>query len=151
MFKKITSKQITPICTALVAVVFIYLGLTKYGFWGGVKGPLPGFVPTIVAVGLLAMSILALLQSFKEDRGNFPPLNWMAAAGALGVILATFVIGMIPSIAIYVILWLKLFEKASWKNTLIVWCIIMAIVVGVFVLWLAIPFPNGIIGDMIMG
>ena len=151
MFSKITSKQITPICTAIIAIVFIYLGITKYGFWGGVKGPLPGFVPVIVAVPLFFMSILALLQSFKEERGNFPAINWMAAVGALGVIVGTFIIGMIPSVAIYVIAWLKLFEKASWKDTIVVWCIIMAIVVGVFVLWLAIPFPNGIIGDMIFG
>ncbi|MCI8650497.1 MAG: tripartite tricarboxylate transporter TctB [Anaerotruncus sp.] len=149
--KKITSKQIIPVCTSLVAIVFIVLAITEYGFWGGKKGPLPGFVPLIIASALLVASILSLLQSFKEEGPTYPAANWMAVLGAACVIGATFIIGMIPSIAIYVVIWLKLYEKLSWKNTLLVWLVIMSIVLGVFVLWLGVPFPEGMLVEMIAG
>ncbi len=46
--KKITSKMLIPIVTAIIAIVFIYFGITKYGFMHEVRGPLPGFFPTII-------------------------------------------------------------------------------------------------------
>ena len=63
----------------------------------------------------------------------------------IAIILLTNVIGMLPTLALFVILWLKVLEKASWKTTLIILVIVMAIVIGVFVLWLGVRFPNGMI------
>ena len=51
--------------------------------------------------------------------------------------------------AIFVVLWLKLLEKAPWKDTLIILAIVMAIVIGVFVVWLKVQFPEGLIFEML--
>ena len=65
------------------------------------------------------------------------------AAGA-GIIAGSFIIGLIPSCFAFVIIWLKVFEKATWKATLIVLAIAAFISVGVFDYWLGIGFPMGI-------
>ncbi len=141
--------QVIPIVGILISVVFIYLGFAKYGFWDTFKGPRPGFFPIIISCLMLVASLVALATSYKEENIEWPKENWILPLSVLGIFVATFVIGLLPSIAIFVLLWLKKFEKCTWKTTLTVFVIIMAVVVGVFVLWLGIPFPKGMILDAI--
>lgn len=148
---KIGSKQIIPMITGAMALVFIYLGIADFGFWHDIHGPRPGFVPTIVGVLLFAISILALVQSFKEGGAVYPKENWMVVLSGGAIILATYVFGLIPSCIGYVVIWLKAYEKASWKDTIIVTAVIASIAIGVFVLWLNVPFPKGIIIDALLG
>ena len=146
---KVPVNRIIPVFTALVAIVFLYYGLTKYGFWDAMKGPKPGFVPTLISILLLALSLLSFIGSFKEEAPVFPKEGWYCALGMVGIIVSTFVIGLVPSVAIYMVVWLRVFEKSTWKTTLIALVVIMAIVIGVFSMWLGIDFPNGIILDAI--
>lgn len=143
--KRFGVNQVIPIVAASIAVVFIYLGLKQYGFWSPSKGPLPGFFPVIMGFGLLGASILAFAFSFKDAAPVFPRSSWTIVFAAAAIIGATFLIGLVPSVGIYVILWLKWYEKCSWKTTLITFAVIMAIVVGCFVIWLGVPFPKGLI------
>ena len=53
-------------------------------------------------------------------------------AGGAGIIAGSFIIGLLPSCYLFVILWLKVFEKTGWKETLIVLAVCMAISIGVF-------------------
>ncbi|MCX7774714.1 MAG: tripartite tricarboxylate transporter TctB family protein [Rectinemataceae bacterium] len=142
--------QIIPVVSAIIAIVFVWLGLSKYGFWNEQQGPMSGFYPTIIGIGLFLMSIVGFIFSFKDKTPIFPADSWMAVLGALGIIAASFLIGLIPSAGIYVILWLRWYEKLSWKTTLLTFAVIMAIVIGCFVLWLQVPFPRGMILDAIM-
>ncbi len=148
--KKITSQMVIPVVTAIIAVLFIYLGITKYGFWHDTRGPLPGFFPTIIGILLLGLSILAFFGSFKAEKTSYPIENWYPAIGVVAIMLATLVIGMLPSLAIFVLVWLKWFEKYNWKITIIGLVVIMAIVIGAFVMWLGVQFPKGIIYNWIM-
>ncbi len=149
--RRFGAKQIIPISMLVVGIVFLTLGLQKYGFWSDTKGPRPGFFPVIMAVLLIAMSVLLFFQSFKEEQGRYPLSNWLVALGGIGIFAASFLIGFIPAIGAYVIVWLKVYEKCTWKLTLISFGVIMAIIVGTFVLWLGVPFPNGLILDAIIG
>ena len=148
---KINTKTLVPIGTALISVLFIYLGIVKYGIWDDKKGPLGGFFPVIVAVVLLVVSILAMVQSFKESKVVYARQNWLPVLGVFVIIIATYVIGMIPSVLLYLLAWLKVIEKSSWKQTLIVAVVLGGVVYGVFVLWLNIPFPKGVIFEWILG
>jgi len=141
--------MLIPVFTALVAVVFISFGYAKYGFWHATRGPLPGFFPVIIGTVLLVMSVLAFITSLQEEGTAYPLENWYPAFGTVLIMLSTLVIGMLPSLALFVVLWLKWYEKYPWKTTIIVFAIIMGIVVGAFVFWLGVPFPKGIIFDMI--
>ncbi len=144
------SKQIIPLAAAAVAGVFIYLGLTEYHFWDPLKGPRPGFFPVIIGVALLAASVLAFALSFREEAPEWPAKNWLVPLSVIAIMGATFLIGLLPSIAVYLIVWLRWFEKYSWKTTLIAFAVTMAIVMGAFVLWLGVPFPHGLVYDAIM-
>jgi hypothetical protein len=66
------------------------------------------------------------------------------------LIAAIHFIGMLPALAIFVVVWLKLMEKAPWKHIILILAIVMAIVVGVFVLWLKVRFPEGILFEMLL-
>ncbi len=148
--KKITSQMMIPVFTAVVAVLFISFGYAKYGFWHPTKGPLPGFFPVIIGSVLFVISVLAFITSLHEEGTDYPLENWYPAFCTVLIMLSTLIIGMLPSLAIFVVLWLKWYEKYSWKTTLIVFVIIMGIVMGAFVFWLGVPFPKGIIYDMIV-
>ncbi len=146
---RIGSKQLIPILAAAVALVFMYLGFTKYGFWDPMKGPRPGFFPVIIAAVLLFACILALFFSFKEEKASWPLANWLVPLSVIAIMGVTLLIGLLPSICIYLVLWLRLYEKYSWKITIIASAVTMAIVIGAFVLWLGVPFPKGLIYNAI--
>ena len=137
-------KYLIPTFMALMAIVFIYLGLTKYGFWDNVNGPRPGFFPTIIAIILLGISLLALYQAKREEEAKIDKLEMAVVMGCLALILVSYIIGFIPSCLLYMIVWLKGFEKCTWKSTLQVTGVIAVIVISVFVFWLQVPFPWGI-------
>lgn len=147
--KKIEMKQIVPSVFAFIAVIFAYIGVTQLGFWHSVDGPQPGFFPTIMAMVMFLTSVLSLVQSGKESKkAKFHRDELMVIASGAGIIAATFIIGLIPSCFLYVVLWLRVFEKTPWKSTLTVAVVIMAIAIGVFQVWLGVQFPMGIFEAM---
>ncbi len=142
--QKVNAKIIVPIGMAVMAIIFIYLGFFHYGFWDNVNGPEAGFFPTIIGIILFFTSLLALYQSRKAEAPKIDKLELMVIGGCLGIIVSSYAIGLIPSSVLYMILWLKVFEKCSWKSTLKVSAIVSVIVIGVFVFWLQVPFTWGI-------
>ena len=143
--------QAIPLTTAAMAGVFIWLGITQYGFWSETKGPMSGFFPVVIASALLLVSIASFFQSFGEQKAVLPAINWLPALSVVLIIGASLLIGMVPSLALYVVLWLRYFEKYNWKTTLITTGFMMAIVIGCFVLWLGVPFPRGLLYEAITG
>ncbi|RGZ01207.1 tripartite tricarboxylate transporter TctB family protein [Clostridium sp. AM58-1XD] len=144
--KNFGTKQVVPVLSAIVGVVFAYVGFTQLGFWHGTDGPMPGFFPSIMSIVMVLASILAFVQSFKEEgKPTYYKEELLVIAGGAAIYAGTFIIGLLPMCYIYVILWLKLFEKESWKNTLIVLAVILAITIGVFYFWLGIQFPMGLL------
>lgn len=143
--KKISSKQMIPIILAIVAVVFGAIGVLQLGFWDAVNGPQPGFFPSIMAVVMFLTSILAFIQSFKETgEADYNKNELLVIAAGAGIILGTFIIGLVASCYVFVICWLKIFEKAPWRDIIIILLVISFIVIGVFGMWLGIQFPMGL-------
>ena len=67
------------------------------------------------------------------------------------MILSSMVFGLVLTVAAFIVIWLKFYEKQSWKIVLIALAIVLFIVVGCFNIWLGIDFPMGFILDMIIG
>lgn len=142
---KLKVKNLIPLLFVVMGLVFAILGFTQLGFWSDVDGPKPGFFPSIIAIVMVFTGLIAFIQSFKEeDKAQYNAQEFLAMAGGLGIFAATFIIGLVPTIILYIILWLKLVEKASWKVILIVLAIACFITIGVFGIWLGIQFPKGI-------
>ena len=148
--KGLNLRVIIPLATIIVSLVFIIVGLKDYGFWNA--QPTPGFFPIIIAVVLLASSIACFFQVARDKDSADVKYNrneLMVMLGAAGIILCTFLIGLVPSCLIYILLWLKLVEHAPWKVVITIEIIMAAIILGVFTSWLQIRFPMGLLGSLL--
>lgn len=149
---KIPTKVIVPVVTCAIGILFASIAFGQYGFWDSVAmKPTKGFFPGIISIGLIALSVLAFINGFKSPTAEFRLINWYVPLSVLLIIAATYVIGMIPSLLIFVFLWLKVYEKQSWSTTIIALLIVSFIVIGCFRIWLDIQFPIGFIGELIFG
>lgn len=145
--KKFGTKQLVPVLTAIMGVVYAYVGFTKLGFWdtSAGDGPMPGFFPSIIAIVMVITSIMALIQSLKEtEKAVYHKDEIRVILCGCGIFIGSFIIGLLPMCYLLVIVWLRLFEKETWKNTLIVTAVIAAITLGVFYFWLGVQFPMGL-------
>ena len=149
--KKFGTKQVMPLLIIAVCALFIQNGMSKFGFWNASKGPTAAFVPTIVCVMLIALCVIDFTKSYKDTKPvkYYKPEFIMMITGVV-LIAAIHFIGMLPALAIFVVVWLKLMEKAPWKHIILILAIVMAIVIGVFVLWLKVRFPEGILFEMLL-
>ena len=149
---KIPTKVIVPVVTCAIGILFASIAFGQYGFWDSVAmKPTKGFFPGIISIGLIALSVLAFINGLKSPTAEFRLINWYVPLAVLLIIAATYVIGMIPSLLIFVFLWLKVYEKQSWPTTIIALLIVSFIVIGCFRIWLDIQFPIGFIGELIFG
>lgn len=149
---KIPTKVIVPVVTCAIGILFASIAFGQYGFWDSVAmKPTKGFFPGITSIGLIALSVLAFINGLKSPTAEFRLINWYVPLAVLLIIAATYVIGMIPSLLIFVLLWLKVYEKQSWTTTIIALLIVSFIVIGCFRIWLDIQFPIGFIGELIFG
>ena len=149
---KIPTKVIVPVVTCAIGILFAPIAFGQYGFWDSVAmKPTKGFFPGIISIGLIALSVLAFVNGLKSPTAEFRLINWYVPLAVLLIIAATYVIGMIPSLLIFVFLWLKVYEKQSWTTTIIALLIVSFIVIGCFRIWLDIQFPIGFIGELIFG
>ena len=149
---KIPSKVIIPVLTCAIGVLFAVISFGQYGFWDSVAlKPTKGFFPGIISVALVALSVLAFINGLKSPTAEFRLINWYVPMAVLLILLSTYVIGMIPSLLIFVFLWLKVYEKQSWVTTIISLLIVSFIVMGCFRLWLDIQFTIGFFGELIFG
>ena len=151
--KKFGTKQIVPLIIAAICAVFLVNGLTKFGFWNATqKSPTAAFVPSIICVLLIAICLITVITSLKQDgKATYHKEEFLMILAAIAIIAGIYVFGMLPTLAVFVVLWLKVLEKAPWKTTIIILVIVMVIVIGVFVLWLGVRFPNGMIYNAITG
>ena len=146
------TKVIVPVVTCAIGILFASIAFGQYGFWDSVAmKPTKGFFPGIISIGLIALSVLAFINGLKSPTAEFRLINWYVPLAVLLIIAATYVIGMIPSLLIFVFLWLKVYEKQSWTTTIIALLIVSFIVIGCFRIWLDIQFPIGFIGELIFG
>ena len=129
MLKKIGTKQIVPLIIARRATK-VYEGS---------------------AVLLIAICLITVFTSLKDDgKAKYNKDEFLIILTAAAIIGCTYLIGMLPALGLFVVLWLKLVEHTPWPTTLIILAIVAALVIGVFVMWLGVRFPTGAIYDMIV-
>lgn len=141
---RFNSRAIIPIATAIISLVFIGVGLKDFGFWEG--QPTAAFFPIIIAVVLLATSLLCLIQVLrsKEAAPIYNRNELMVILGGGGIIVGCYVIGLILSCLLYLFLWLKFVEHATWKAIIFIEVFMAALILGVFVFWMQVQFPVGL-------
>ena len=147
---RINSRIVLPSVTALLGALWLIYGLLKYGWWGD-NGPQSGFFPAIVGALLLIVSVLAIIAGLKNEGPTYLAASFHPLFGAVAVVMASFIIGFFPSLFLFVLGWIKFYEKYNWFKSLLTTFITIGIFVGIFALWLRVPFPEGLILDAIRG
>lgn len=148
--KKINNSTVIALCTIILSLIWLYLGIFEYGLWDGRHGPLPGLFPTAIASILLIVGIIGAIRSLKEKRAEYKRAAFEVMASLALLLVASFTIGILPALLIYFVLWQIIVEKTSIPAKILSTIVVSAIVLGVFVFWLKVPFNKGILFDLIM-
>jgi hypothetical protein len=147
---KINTRVVIPAITFCLGILWVVYGLTKYRWWDS-NGPASGFFPSIVGVLLACVSIIAILDGRKLKPPTYLKASYHPLAAAIATVVSTLLIGFFPALFVYLLGWLKLYEKYGWKLSLSVSVITTLCCYGIFVLWLKVPFPMGFIVNTIRG
>lgn len=114
-----------------------------------------GFFPQVISIILMIMILIYLIGLFR--KGNVKQENsniidkekikkQVLFSGALIVTLLLInVVGMLISLGIFTVIILKTFEKMSWRRSIVFSFITMIILHLVFVNWLGLVLPTGMI------
>lgn len=131
----------------LVGGFWAYKGLFTYGIWVD-KGPGGGFLPVTIGGLVIILCLAQLRRSFKapyqkihiSSRLLIPIITCIAS-----VILTEF-LGLIVTMTLMTIFWLKIIEKYSLLKSTITGVLTGVFLYGVFTVWLQVIFPKGFIG-----
>lgn len=147
---KINSRAVIPVITFALGVLWFLYGLRFYGWWGD-NGPASGFFPSIIGVILAGVSILAFLGARGKESPDYHKASFHPLLAALVTVGAALVIGFFPALFLYILGWLRFYEKFQWRKSLITAILTTALCYGVFVMWLQVPFPSGLVLNLITG
>ena len=131
-----------------IVVICVCLG---YGVWDRIR-PAKGFFPFLAGSVMTICSLVWFIQSVtapdasedKFTKFSFNEFKWMAIVLLLGLAVYFLMrwLGMILTLAVFLLVWLRFISKLTWKMTIIYTVIFTAIFYGVFVLGLRVPFPK---------
>lgn len=145
-------ERIVGLGCLLVAVIFLMMTfdltflLNKAGSMG------PGFFPRITSGLLIVISIFYIIQLFKENaeqREQTVNKTVILKQATLLLLLAlciylTGIIGMLPSIGLFLFIILVIVEKMNWLKSLGFAILIIAIMYLLFESWLGVSLPKGL-------
>lgn len=150
----------------MLAVAVGYLALALQMPRGSLAFPGPGFYPTIVGVFMVLASgvscALAVFRLRKERLALAAPGAVAAGGDARTTTLAPVLqllallllyiyalpyVGFLPAISIFLLLAMRIFGYRNWPKGLLFTGIMVAASYLVFVHWLAVALPRGLLDD----
>jgi hypothetical protein len=115
----------------------------------GVLGP--GFFPILLGILLIALSSLAILVSFvsKEEEtivfGEGTQRVLITSAIVLGYLAGVAILGFLLSTPLFLIIIMRYFQVPKWSTVLLVSFTTTAILYVVFLKFLSVSLPSGIL------
>lgn len=148
-----TADRIGAAILLVVAVAYTATAAGRYTYWTA-TGPGSGFFPFWLGLVLAALSALLLVSAARRPE---PGPAWLPTGrGAVRLVVvvavtAAFiallpVLGMVLGTALFLGVLLRMLEGHSWRATLGVAVGAAAANWALFVLWLKVPFPVGVLG-----
>lgn len=95
----------------------------------------------------LWMMIAARNETVSAELASWHAL--LPIAGLVGVLAGSYVVGLIPAIALFLFLWLKVVEHYPLKFSLVTGVSSAAVLYLIFGVWLQVPFPLGILENFL--
>ena len=143
-----SAKFLFPLALIILGIVWIYVSLTDLGFYGTTE-PKAGFFPCIMASVMIIISLIDLFYTLHSEKTDFSWFQFMPIIGLFIAIACSYLIGTIPALALFLLLWLRVLEKYSWKITLITTAVTVLFIWGVFDYWVRVNFQTGLLWKMI--
>lgn len=135
--------------------VWCLTSVIKFDFWNGTSTG-AGFLPIITSALMVVLTLPGLageLRKAKEDKsyfkesfGKLKKREFIPVAVVSGVLLASYVLGLMSAMTIMVFGWLKWISGYKAGKSLFVTVLVMSVICGVFKIWLQLPFPKGLLG-----
>ena len=144
------TRLIVPIVSLVVGVAWAVVGGVEYSWWTDGR-PASGFFPSLVGILLAAVALIGIASETRSEPPAFLVAHVYPAAAAIVVVSAAVLIGFFPALAIYVLLWMRLFERYSWRCSLLTTIFSIGGVFSIFRVWLRIPFPAGYLYRLVTG
>jgi hypothetical protein len=134
------------------ALAFSAGALKFYGYWGE-GGPGPAFLPFWLGLVMALLALAMLIKSVKQKNAGEAWLpRGKAAKRVVGVIGITIVfvvllkvLGMLVASALYLAVLMRYLERNSWPLTVGVSLGAAGFNYLLFVHWLRVPFPQGML------
>lgn len=125
------------------------LPLWKNGSIAG--GLLPAFASGVMCILLLIRIITSIKngelkkENFEKSLKEFDVKAFVPVLIGILVVVGIKTLGMLITLAIVLFVWLKFISKATWLQSILITVITMAVVYGIFKMWLVVPFPKGML------
>ena len=126
----------------IMGLFWAAFGIFKYGIWVN-NGPGGGFFAAVAGIGIYEFFFSPV--SAKPIGGRS---LWPAAAMALAILCIP-LLGMVLSMSLFILLWILLVEKKSWKQSIFTGVGAGVALYLLFGLWLKVPFPQGMFLEML--
>ena len=137
-----------PLICIPFGLYWIVMGSTKYHLWIS-DGPGGGLFPVVAGILLVGCGGVLLRRAIKAkvkvpvDRRAF---QFIAAAFLTA--LSMYLVGMIPAVGIFVLCWLKFFEKQAITKSVVISIGTALFLFVIFGVLLKVPLPMGLLGKI---
>ena len=136
-----------------LGIAFSAGALTHYPYWGE-NGPGPAFLPFWLG---LAMAVLASILLLGAVRSGDPGEPWLPRGEGLRRLVLVFgisvafvallkVLGMAVGTVLFLVVLLRGLDRQPWHVTVAVSLAVAAVNYLIFIHWLKVPMPVGVLG-----
>ena len=132
----------------LSVLVGLYWAVKAFGYklWV-LNGPGGGLFPLIAGILAIVFGIVLIVRRYRmKEKSDFSIKSVFPVLGVVGIIIASYIIGLIPALGAFIISWMVFYEKERWGKSLMVGIGTAVVLWLIFDLWLAVPLPMGVFG-----
>ena len=131
---------------------------------GGFANPGPGLYPIIVGAALILTSAACLIQNLvsgvpdrvlADDAGAPAQAKggvrraWLLVAALFAYVIALKPLGFPVALPLLLMASVRVFGETNWLRNFAVSFVLTAIAYAVFIMWLKVPLPMGILGALL--
>ena len=143
-------RKIFPVFAIFMGLFWV-LRSFQYGLWVR-RGPGGGFFPLLGGAIAAVFGLLFLIGEIRSPLPvRFDRMFFFPILAILAMLTAAYAVGLLPALALYIFLWLGFYEKYAFRLSALVAACVWAALYVVFVHWLSVPLPKGMLGEMLFG
>lgn len=131
----------------LSVLVGLYWAVKAFGYklWV-LNGPGGGLFPLIAGVLAIVFGLILIIRRYRtKEKSEFSIKSIFPVLGVIGIIIASYIIGLIPALGLFIVFWMVFYEKEPWGKSLMVGIGTAVVLWLIFDLWLAVPLPMGVL------